>query len=68
MKKPKITINLPPDFADLYPEILVIGRGTDPRGTNIEAWEREEKARQERVEARRLAAEAEKTSKSEAAE
>lgn len=72
MKKLKIIVNLPPDAADLYPELYYIGRGADPRGRDIEAWEREEKARLERVEARRLAKEAEAaaavTAKPEAAE
>jgi hypothetical protein len=58
MRKFKIiTINLPPDFADLYPQLVVHGRGQDPRGYDIAAWAREEAARLKRLEAKRLAAE-----------
>jgi hypothetical protein len=69
MKLPKIKIVLPPDVADLYPDILAVGRGADPRGHDIEAWEKAEAERVARVEARRRAAElADPKPKPEAAE
>lgn len=71
MKKLEIKVNLPADFADLYPELYYVGRGADPRGRNkeeIEAWEREDAERIKRLEARRLAADSAKIAKPEAAE
>lgn len=58
MKFRKFTFTIPPDAADAFPELNVHGRGQDPRGHDIEAWEREEAARLKRVDAKRLAAEA----------
>ncbi len=68
MKLAKIKIVLTPDAADLLPDILAVGRGADPRGHDIGAWEREEAARLKRLEAKRLALETAKAAKPEAAE
>jgi hypothetical protein len=54
----KITITLPDDFADAFPELLIHGRGADPRGHDIEAWERDDAERLARLEARRKAQDA----------
>jgi hypothetical protein len=74
MKFRKITIVVDAESADALPDILAVGRGADPRGHDIEAWEKAEAERVARVEARRRAAEAEaqaqarKVTKPEAAE
>ena len=57
MKFKTFTFVIPPDAADAFPDIWVHGRGQDPRGPDIEAWEKAERERLERVEARRVAAE-----------
>jgi hypothetical protein len=68
MKRLKIKVVLTPDAADLFPDLIVHGRGKDPRGRDIEAWERDEAARLKRLEAKRKTVEASNRPKSEAAE
>jgi hypothetical protein len=64
--KNKIFVNLPRGVADEVPELVAVGRGADPRGSDIEAWQEGDAARLVRQSAKLKAAEA--TPKPEAAE